>query len=53
MVIEKRLVGKDLFQSINDYGENAGVVYGLFLAPKVKYCIFIDEIVILSQKNNF
>ena len=53
MLIEKGLVGKDLFQSKNDYGENAGIVYGLFLAPKVKYCIVIDENGILSQKTTF
>ena len=53
MLIEKELVGKDLFQLKNDYGENAGIVYGLFLAPKVKYCIVIDENGILSQKTTF
>ena len=53
MLIEKGLVGKDLFQSKNDYGENAGIVYGLFLAPEVKYCIVIDENGILSQKTTF
>ena len=53
IIIEKGLVGKDLFQSKNDYGENAGIVYGLFLAPKVKYCIVIDENGILSQKTTF
>ena len=53
MIIEKGLVGKDQFQSKNDYGENPGIVYGLFLAPKVIYCIVIDEIGILSQKTTF
>ena len=33
---EKGLIGKDLWQSKNDYGDNAGIIYGLFLAPKVK-----------------
>ena len=50
MLIEKRLVGKDPFQCENDYGENAGNVYGRFLAPKVKYCIIIDENGVLNQK---
>ena len=49
----KGLVGKNLFQSKNDYGDGAGIVYGLFLAPKVKYCIIIDENGILSQKTTF
>ena len=29
---EKTLIGKDLLQSKNDYGD-AGIVYGLFIAP--------------------
>ena len=53
ILIEKGLIGKDLFQSKNDYGDNAGIVYGLFLAPKVKYCIVIDENGVLSQKTTF
>jgi len=53
VLIEKVLVGKDLFQSKNDYGENAGIVYGLFLAPKVKYCIVIGEDGVLSQRTTF
>ena len=53
LLIEKGLVGKDLFQSKNDYGENAGIVYGLFLAPKFKNCIVIEENGILSQKATF
>ena len=53
MLIEKGLVGKDLFQSKNDFGESAGIVYGLFLALKVNYCIVIDENGILSQKTTF
>ena len=54
MIISKKgLVGKDLFQSKNDYGWNAGVVYGLFVAPKVKYCIIINDYGILSQKTTF
>ena len=29
-----RLVGKNLLQGKNDYGENSGICYGLFLASK-------------------
>ena len=29
------------------------IVYGLFLAPKVKYCIIIDENGVLNQKTTF
>ena len=50
---DKGLVGKNLFQSKNDYGENVGIVYGMFLAPKVKYCIVINQCGILSQKTTF
>ena len=49
----KGLVGKNLFQSKNDYGNGAGIVYGLFFAPKVKYCIIIDENGVLAQKTTF
>ena len=51
MLKEKGLVGEDLFRSKNDYGENAGIVYGLFSAPKIKYCI--AENGALSQKTTF
>ena len=47
---DKGLVGKNLFQSKDDYGENAGILYAMFLAPKVKYCIVIKEFGVLSQK---
>ena len=48
----KGLIGKNLYQSKNDYGKG-GILYGLFLAPKIKYCIAIDENGILSQKTTF
>ena len=50
---ENGLIGKNLWQSKNDYGDNAGIIYGLFLAPKVKYSIVIDENGVLSQKTTF
>ena len=53
MLKEKGLVDKHLFESKNDFGENAGIVFGLFLAPKVKYCTVMDEKGILSQKTTF
>ena len=46
---EKKLIGKNLFQSKNDYGD-AGIVYGLFLAPKMKFCILIDDDGLLQKK---
>ena len=45
----KGLTEKDLYQSKNDYGKG-GFLFGLFLAPTIKFCILIDENGILSQK---
>ena len=39
---EQNVIGKDLFQSKNNYGDN-GIVYDLFLAPKIKICTVIDD----------
>ena len=50
---ENGLIGKGIWQSKKDYGDNAGIIYGLFLAPKVKYCIIKNENGVLSQKTNF
>ena len=50
---DKGLIGKNPFQNKNDYGENTGIVYSLFLAPKVKYCVIIDECGIFAQKTTF
>ena len=36
------LVGKNLLQCKNDY-KDGGVFYGLFLAPKIKYCLTINK----------
>ena len=38
------LVGKNLLQGKSDYGPDSGIFYGLFLAPKVKYCLIVKEI---------
>ena len=46
------MIGKELFQSKNDYGD-AGIIYGLFRCPKVKYCIVINEMGILGEKTTF
>ena len=35
------LVGGQLRQGKNDY-ENGGKFHGLFLAPKIKYCLTVD-----------
>ena len=45
----KGFIGKDTYQSKNDYGKG-GILFGLLLAPKINYCIVIDENGVLSQK---
>ena len=50
-LLEKQgMIGKELGQSKNDHGNNAGIFYGLILAPKFKYCINVNELGVLSQK---
>ena len=46
---EKNLVGEKLGQGKNDYG-NGGIFFGLFLAPKIKYCLTINEHGIINEK---
>ena len=36
------LVGKGLLQGKNEY-KDGGILYGLFLAPKIKYCLTINK----------
>ena len=36
------LVGKNLLQGKNDY-KDGGILYGLFLAPKIKYCLSLNK----------
>ena len=52
-VLDKaNLVGKDLCQGKNDY-ETVAVFYGLFLAPKLKYCLTIDDYGIIQEYKAF
>ena len=46
------LVGKNLCQSKNDY-KTGGIFYGLFLAPKIKYVLTIDDYGIIQQHMTF
>ena len=48
----KSLFGKEHFQSKND-DRKGGILYGIFLAPKIKYCIVTDESGVSSQKTTF
>ena len=46
---EAGLVGKNLLQGKNDY-KDGGVFNGLFLAPKIKYCLTINKCGIFDEK---
>ena len=49
---ENKLVGDDLLQGKNDYGDG-GIFYSLFLAPKMKYCLTINEFGIIQEHRTF
>ena len=51
-LVEKGFVGKSLGLGKNDYG-NSGKFYAWFLAPKIKYCLVIDDYGIISAKRTF
>ena len=52
-VLDKaNFVGKNLCQGKNDY-KTGGIFYGLFLAPKIKYVLTIDELGIIEQHTTF
>ena len=51
-LVEKGCVGKSLGLGKNDYG-NSGIFYAWFLAPKIKYCLVIDDFGIISPKRTF
>ena len=52
-VLDKaNLVGDNLCQGKNDY-KSAGVFYGLFLAPKINYCLTINEFGIIEEHKTF
>ena len=52
-VLEKAdLVGGNLGQGKNDYG-NGGIIFGLFVAPKIKYCLVLKDDNTLEEKTTF
>ena len=52
-VLDKaNLVGKNLYQGKNDY-KTGGIFYGLFLPPKIKYVLTIDDFGIIQQHMTF
>ena len=46
------LVGKILLLGKNDY-EDGGIFYGLFLAPKIKYCLTIKKYGVIDEHKTF
>ena len=46
------LIGRDLLQGKNDY-KDGGIWYGLFLAPKIKYCLIINKYGVIDEKKTF
>ena len=46
------LVGKNLLQGKNDY-KDGGNFYGLFLAPKIKYCLTINKYGVFDENKTF
>ena len=46
------LVGKNLLQGKNDY-KDGGIFYGLFPAPKIKYCLNINKYGVIDEHKTF
>ena len=53
ILVEKGFVGKPFGLGKNDNGNNSGIFYAWFLAPKIKYCLVIDDFGIISAKRTF
>ena len=46
------LVGEKFCHGKNDY-KTSGIFYGLYLAPKLKYCLTIDNFGIIQEHKTF
>ena len=51
-LVRKELVGKPVGSGKNDYGFS-GIFYAWFLAPKIKYCLVIDDFGVISAETTF
>ena len=52
-VLDKaNLVGEGLCHGKNGY-KTGGILYGLFLAPKIKFCLTIDDYGIIQEHKTF
>ena len=46
------LFGKNLLQRKNDY-KDGGIWYGLFLSPKIKFCLTLNKFGVIDQHVTF
>ena len=46
------MIGKKFLQGKNDY-KNCGIWFGIFLAPKVKYCLTINKYGVIEEHKTF
>ena len=46
------MVEKNLLQSKKDY-KDGGIFYGLFLSPKIKYCLTINKYGVIDEHKTF
>ena len=51
-LIDNGFIGKTLSLGKNDYG-SLGTFDAWFLAPKIKYCLVIDDFVVIKTKKTF
>ena len=51
-LVDNGFVRKSLGLGKNDYG-NSCIFYAWFLAPKIKYCLVIDDFGVISAKRTF
>ena len=51
-LVDNGFVGESLGLGKIDYG-NSGKFYAKFLAPKIKYCLVIDDFGVISAKRTF
>ena len=52
MLDKANLFGEGLCQGKSDY-KTGGIFYGLYLAPKIKYCLTIDDYGIMKEHKTF
>ena len=51
-LVDNRFIGKSLGLGKTDYG-NSSTFYAWFLAPKIKYCLMVDDFGVISAEKRF